>query len=103
MEEKPPQRGGFWWRLGLVLVFPFILETVYLVMTRFPSYKFTEWSDKLSIGAATVGGVAMMVYLFRRWPRISMVVWSVTWGIFLPFALIWCMLFFAVVVCGDSL
>jgi preprotein translocase subunit SecY len=63
MEHIEPRPSGFAWRLLGAGVAPFIVASAYLLFTRWPSYRFTKFSDYAGLGVSVLAGAAFVALL----------------------------------------
>jgi hypothetical protein len=76
-EHIEARRGSFSWRLACAALLPFIVDSIYLFFSRWPSYRFTEFSDSAGGIASIVSGAVFIVLLpIRiRWRIITLFVY----------------------------
>ena len=61
---------GLKWRLVAAALSPFVVASVYLVLTRWPSYRFTTFSDYVAFGASVlVGSIFIATLPIRTYQR----------------------------------
>jgi len=63
MEETAARPRGFGWRFVAAAIAPFVLASVYLSLTRWPSYRFTALSDYAGIAVSVLIGAAFIATL----------------------------------------
>ena len=59
---------GFGWRLVAAALAPFIAASIYLVLTRWPSYRFTAFSDYAGLTVSVLVGAVFVATLPIRPP-----------------------------------
>ena len=63
MDQTTPNAGGFAWRFGAAALAPFAVASVYLLLSRWPSYRFTAFSDYTAFAVAIITGAAFIATL----------------------------------------
>lgn len=66
MERFETRQRGFAWRLVGAAIAPFIVSSTYLFFTRWPSYRFTTFSDKAGVAISVLAGAAFVASLPMR-------------------------------------
>lgn len=60
IESKP---SGLAWRLAGAISAPFVVASAYLLLTRWPSYRFTASSDYAGLGVSVLAGAVFIALL----------------------------------------
>jgi hypothetical protein len=60
MEQIETRRRGFGWRLIGAGMAPFVLASAYFVLSRWPSYRFTTFSDYAGLSVSVLAGAAFV-------------------------------------------
>jgi ABC-type multidrug transport system fused ATPase/permease subunit len=68
MQQLKTRRRGFGWRLVGAALAPFVVATAYLFVTRWPSYRFTTFSDYAALAVSVLAGTVFVAVLPIR-PR----------------------------------
>lgn len=63
MEQIETRRRGFGWRLVGAAIAPFVVASAYLFFTRWPSYRFTAFSDDSALAVSVLAGAAFVAVL----------------------------------------
>ena len=63
MEQNEISQTGFAWRLACAAIAPFIVESGYLFLSRWPSYRFTTFSDYAGFVVSIFAGAAFVAIL----------------------------------------
>jgi hypothetical protein len=63
MEQIETRHRGFEWRLVTAALAPFAVESAYLFFSRWPSYRFTTFSDYAGLAASILVGAAFVAAL----------------------------------------
>lgn len=63
MDQIATRPRGFGWRLVAASLAPFVAASVYLFLSRWPSYHFTAFSDYAGLGVSVLIGVAFIATL----------------------------------------
>ncbi len=63
MDQLEPKAGGFGWRLGAAAWVPFAVASVYLLLSRWPSHRFTTFSDYVAFAVSILAGAAFIATL----------------------------------------
>jgi len=101
MEQAEPRQSGFGWRLAGAAVAPFVLASAYLTLTRWPSYRFTTFSDYAGLAVSVLAGAAFVAVLpIRPLQRVlSLLIYVPVLAVLLFFYTFW----FIAVVFHDGL
>lgn len=96
MEGIKARQKGVAWRLIAAALTPFAAISVYLLFTRWPSYRFTAFSDYAGLVGSVLIGAAFMATLPIRLPR--RIVWLVVYiPVFAALTFFFTLLFIAAV------
>ena len=63
MEQIETRQRGCGWPLVGAAAAPFVVASVYLFFTRWPSYRFTTLSDYAGLGVSVLAGAAFVATL----------------------------------------
>jgi hypothetical protein len=63
MEQIETRRRGFGWRLVGAAIAPFVVASGYLIFTRWPSYRFTTFSDYAALAISVLAGAIFVAVL----------------------------------------
>jgi hypothetical protein len=63
MEQFETRTRGFRWRLTTAALAPFVASSVYLIFSRWPSYRFTTFGDYVSLVVSIIIGAAFVATL----------------------------------------
>src|SRR5690348_7037929 len=63
MEQIKTRQGGFGWRLVAAAIAPFATASAYLFFSRWPSYRFTTFSDYAGLGVSILVGAVFVATL----------------------------------------
>jgi len=63
MEQTETSQTGFAWRLACAAIAPFIVESGYVFLSRWPSYRFTTFSDYAGFAVSIFTGAAFVATL----------------------------------------
>jgi hypothetical protein len=63
MDQIATRPRGFGWRLVAAALAPFVAASGYLLLSRWPSYHFTTFSDYAGLGFSVLIGAAFIVTL----------------------------------------
>jgi hypothetical protein len=63
MNQKPITSGRSAWRIGAAVFAPYLTTALYLALTRWPSHRFTTFSDYAGLGFAVLVGAAFVATL----------------------------------------
>lgn len=101
MERIEARHKGLGWRLAGATITPFVVASFYLVLTRWPSYRFTTTSDCAGLAVSVLAGSAFVALLpMSRLHRvISLLVYVPAFVVVLFFYTFW----FIAVVFHDAL
>jgi hypothetical protein len=68
MDQIATRPRGFGWRLVAAALAPFAAASVYLFLTRWPSYRFTAFSDYAGLAVSVLVGAVFIATLPIRAP-----------------------------------
>jgi hypothetical protein len=63
MEQIETKRTRFGWRLVGAATAPFVVASAYLFFTRWPSYRFTTFSDYAALAISVLAGAVFVAVL----------------------------------------
>jgi hypothetical protein len=63
MQQIETKKRGFGWRLFAAALAPFVVASVYLIFSRWPSYRFTTFSDFTCLGVSVFVGALFVATL----------------------------------------
>ena len=63
MEQTETSQTGFAWRIACAAIAPFLVESGYLLLSRWPSYRFTTFSDYAGFVVSILAGAAFLATL----------------------------------------
>jgi hypothetical protein len=91
--EQIDTRRRFEWRLVGAVIAPFLVASAYLFFTRWPSYRFTTFSDYAGLAASVVVGAVFVAILpIRPLQRIvSLIIYVPVLAVLLFFFMLWFM------------
>jgi hypothetical protein len=72
MEQIETKMRGFGWRLVAAVLAPFVSSSVYLIFSRWPSYRFTTFSDYAGLAVSVFIGAAFIATLPISWRQRSL-------------------------------
>jgi hypothetical protein len=101
MEQIATSLRGFRWRLIAAAIAPFAAASVYLFLTRWPSYRFTAFSDYAGVAVSVLIGAVFIATLPIRasYRVVSLLVYLPVIGALMFFFAFW----FIAVVFRDGL
>ena len=72
MEQIETKARGLGWRLVAAILAPFVSSSVYLVLSRWPAYRFTTFSDYAGLAVSILIGAAFIATLPISWRQRSL-------------------------------